>query len=96
MAPPPMSNRVKLKLVLENVYDKLKLQTTKNSSALPIAPTWQPGRLRVKMSNNSQRITVPTMQRQRVASPPSITLMKLIYKRGNQGAMETNGYHVQS
>ena len=35
---------IKLNFVLENVYDEPKLQTTKQSSALPMAARWQPVR----------------------------------------------------
>ena len=72
---------IKLKLVLENVYDKLKLQTTKPIVSFPYGGEMAASQIRVKMSNNnnSQRIIVPTMQRQRVASPPSLTLGATAY-----------------
>ena len=56
---------IKLKLVLENFYDKLKLQTTKTIISSPYGDEMAARQMMVKMSNNnnSQRITVPKMQR---------------------------------
>ena len=69
--------RIKLNFVLENVYDKPKLQTTKTVFSSPYGSEIAASEMTIKMSNsnNSQRITVPTMQKQRVASPPSLALV---------------------
>ena len=52
-----------------------RIQTTKTVAALPMVAS----QLKVKLSNNneSQRITIPTLQERRVASPPSLTLTKI-------------------
>ena len=67
---------IKLNSVLENVYDKQKLKTRKAVVSSPYGGEMAASQMRIKMSNssNSQRITVRTMQKQRVASPPSLTL----------------------
>ena len=53
----------------------LKQQTIKTIISPPYGDEMAASQIRVKMSNNNnrQRITVMTMQKQRVASPPSLT-----------------------
>ena len=56
---------VKLNSVLENVNDKEKLQTRKAVVSSPNGGEMAASQMRIKMSNsnNSQRITVPAMQK---------------------------------
>ena len=62
---------IKLKFVLENVYDKPKLQpklqTTKTVINSPYGGKMAASQMRVTMSNNnnSQQITVPTIKKRR-------------------------------
>ena len=59
-----------LEFVSENVDDKPKLQMTKTAVRFSYAGEMAASQMRVKMSNsnnkNNQRITVPTIQKQRV------------------------------
>ena len=59
------TSEIKLKFVLDNVYDRPKLQTTKTVVSSPYGGEMAASQMRIKMSNsnNSQRITVPTMQK---------------------------------
>ena len=59
---------------MENVHDKQKLQTRKAVVSSPYGGEMVAIHMKVKMrnSNNSQRITVKTMKKWRVASPPSL------------------------
>ena len=56
---------IKLTFVLENVYDKPKLETTKAVVSFPCVSEMVASQMTVKMSNNnsSQQIAVPTMQK---------------------------------
>ena len=66
---------IQLKFVLENVYDKPKLQKKKTVFSCHYGGEMATSQLKIKMRNsNSQRITVRTIQKQCVDSPPSLTL----------------------
>ena len=56
---------IKLNFVLDDIYDKPKLQTTKTVVSSPYGSKMVASQTRIKMgnSNNSQRVTVPTMQK---------------------------------
>ena len=61
----PGTSGIKLNIILENVYDKPKLQATETVVSSPYRGEMVASQMRIKMSNsnNSQRITVPTMQK---------------------------------
>ena len=54
---------------MENVYDKKVISSPYGGEIAASQMT-----VKISNNNNSQKITVPTMQKQRVASPPSLTL----------------------
>ena len=62
---------------MENFYYKPKLQTTKAVVSFPYDSEMAASQMRVIKinNNNSQRNTVPRMQKQPVASSPSLTLV---------------------
>ena len=66
---------IKLELVLENVYDKPKLQTVKTVVSFPYDGEMAASQMRVKMRNinNSQRIAVPTMQKNSALPHPLLS-----------------------